>query len=74
MPESSTTPPTIRVRISHARTQKEGWRCHETTIEVTGSANDYADMLDDIPDMLSDAHHAGLDEANRRNQVEGFTT
>jgi hypothetical protein len=68
---ASIAPPTIRIRINHDKTQK-GWRCNETTVEVTGSANDYASMSADLADILAHAHADGLAEANRRNALEGF--
>lgn len=64
--------PTIRVRISHDKTSK-GWRCNETTVEITGSVNDYPDMVVDLESLLVDVHTNGLTEANRRNSLEGFT-
>ena len=33
------TQPTIRIRIQHSHTLKEGWRLSETTVEYTGPAD-----------------------------------
>lgn len=70
----SITPPTIRVRISHDKTSK-GWRCNETTVEITSPLEDL-DVLREISyrcqAFLQSTHMDGLDEANRRNSIEGF--
>lgn len=73
----SVTPPTIRVRISHDKTAK-GWRCNETTVEITAPANDGTWSIGAVQGLASAylhvTHELGLEEANRRNQVEGFST
>lgn len=33
--------PTVRVRIQHTHTMKEGWRLAETTVEYTGASADW---------------------------------
>jgi hypothetical protein len=37
--EAIKTEPTIRVRLQHSHTLKEGWRLSETTVEWTGEGN-----------------------------------
>jgi len=70
----SITPPTIRVRVSHDKTSK-GWRCNETTVEITSGNEDWS--IGAIQGLISAwlhvLHEQGLVEATRRNQVEGFT-
>lgn len=75
MIETETTP-TIRVRISHDKTAK-GWRCNETTVEITTPPGDETWSSGAIQGLISVylhiSHEQGLEEANRRNQVEGFS-
>lgn len=73
-------PPTIRIRISHDKTAK-GWRCNETTVEITltpkptdgiyATAHDFSLW---IGPLLQQAHDDGLAETQRRNGIEGFST
>lgn len=68
----TTTAPTVRVRVLHARTQKNGWACTETTVELTGPVGTADDFTRDLADLMRWAHQDGLDESERRNQVEGL--
>ena len=56
--------PEIRVRISHAHTLKDGWRCDSTTVEWTGAGDPDWDA---IRDHLAQAHVIGAGEAGVRN-------
>lgn len=65
------TEPTIRIRINHAHTLKEGWRLSETTVEWTGPGTPDEAA---IQDALLTAQHLGQREAALRNAppvVEG---
>ena len=56
--------PEIRVRISHAHTLKDGWRCDSTTVEWTGRGPvNWAT----VGDELHCARIAGQREADARN-------
>lgn len=73
--QSITDPSTVRVRINHDRTSK-GWRCNETTVEVTyplalGTDRE-ASMSELIEVLLHEAAEAGRGEAIRRNVAEGI--
>lgn len=57
--------PSIRVRIAHTNTLKDGWRCSETTVEYDGPMDQYDG--DVMAGYLMGAHHLGLREANLRN-------
>jgi len=65
--EASREEPEIRVRISHAHTLKDGWRCDSTTVEWTGRGNPDWEAIDSA---LSAAHGAGRDEAVARNEQD----
>ena len=59
------TEPTMRVRVSHAHTLKDGWRCDSTTVELDGPLPiDW----DDIGVALRRAAIIGRDEADQRNK------
>lgn len=59
--------PELRVRISHAHTLKDGWRCDSTTVEWTGRGPvDWAA----IEDAGSQAYDTGRAEARERNAAE----
>lgn len=62
-----TEEPEIRVRISHAHTLKDGWRCDSTTTEWTGRGEpDWEAIRGD----LMAAYLAGRDEADARNRAD----
>ena len=59
------TTPTVRVRIEHSRTIKDGWS-YSTTVEVTSdSLDDFTDMM---PDLLTDARLMAENERDVRNR------
>lgn len=65
--------PEVRVRIKHAQTVR-GWRCDETTVEVTQELPmDPNELTLVIRSLLYAAHQDGMDEASRRNAQEGRT-
>lgn len=55
--------PTIRLRINHSHTLKEGWRLSETTVEWSGPGKPDETA---IQDALLTAQHLGQREAARR--------
>lgn len=61
------TEPTTRVRLQHVHTLKDGWRLSETTVEWSGPG---AVPWGLVKEELSNAHTAGLDEAQERNQAD----
>jgi hypothetical protein len=59
------TVPTVRVRIEHSRTIKDGWS-YSTTVEMTSdSLNDFTDLM---PDLLTDARLMAEEERDARNR------
>ena len=65
----------VRVRTHHSKTQREGWRLDETTVEVTVPVDADHVTQDDAGELLREmqreAYIAGALEANRRNDEEG---
>jgi len=65
----------VRVRTHHSKTQREGWRLDETTVEVTVVVEPGRVTQDDVGALLRVLHHEayvdGSLEANRRNDEEG---
>ena len=59
--------PELRVRISHAHTLKDGWRCDSTTVEWTGPQSAYADATKRIDAVLRLAWMQADAEARHRN-------
>ncbi len=57
--------PSIRVRISHSHTLRDGWRCDSTTVEYDGPIDQYDE--DAMQARLSAAYHMAFREANLRN-------
>ena len=57
---------TIRVRIQHSHTLKDGWRLSETTVEATGTILDW----DAIDNELRNVYNFGQMETNYRNGAE----
>lgn len=60
-----TATPSIRVRISHAHTKSDGWRCDSTTVEYDGPIDQYDEEV--MRAQLQNAHHLGAREAALRN-------
>lgn len=63
--------PTLRIRVEHSRTQRDGWG-YSTTVEMDGiDASDYR-RIDDatawIANVLEDARKLGEHERDERNQ------
>jgi len=63
--------PEIRVRISHAHTLKERWRCDSTTTEWTGRGEPDWDCIEA---GLKRTHLLGIAEAAMRNQDDGVAS
>lgn len=61
---ATTTEATIRVRINHAHTLKDGWRLTETTVEWNGGLP--VDW-DDVAEAMRVAYANGVAEAEMRN-------
>jgi len=70
MNEQTETKPTMRIRIQHSHTLKDGWRCAETTVEWSGPADSPYPRSDVMAREMESAHTQGLTEAMRRNAVE----
>jgi hypothetical protein len=66
-PDTSAAAATVRVRIAHSHTLKEGWRLSETTLEWTGPATPNAN---EMFIELERAHLIGRTESIRRNAAE----
>lgn len=62
---------TIRARISHTHTLKEGWRCNETTVELTHADDNAAFPMEEMRLLMAEAHEAAREEAQRRNVRDG---
>lgn len=66
MPETITAPsPTIRVRIEHSRTIKDGWG-YSSTVEMTSETPD----MDEMRALLAEVRQAGENERDIRNARE----
>ncbi len=65
----SISPDTIRVRISHSHTARNGWQ-HESTVELVGNAGDVVDLAYQIRDQLEQADALGRAESARRNDLD----
>lgn len=61
------TESTVRVRLQHSHTLKDGWRLSETTVEWIGGEeiNWYA-----INGAMSDSFAMGAREAEQRNELD----
>ena len=67
------TEPTLRIRIAHAHTLKEGWRLSETTVEWAGVGplvGEYQEWSDALRGALSEAYLLGEAEAAHRRDAE----
>jgi hypothetical protein len=61
------TEPSVRVRINHGRTAKDGWRVTETTVEFAGPG---LPEVAAVRDALRFAYEEGYEEAAVRNDNE----
>ena len=68
-PAVGVSAPTLRIRIAHAHTIKDGWRLAETTVEWTGQASEPSAA--DLTYAMKLAHELGQEETKRR-QHAGF--
>lgn len=68
-PQIGITAPTIRVRIAHASTIKEGWRLSETTVEWVGPITD-PDRESAMRIALQEAFLSGTEETILRRANE----
>jgi len=63
--------PTLRIRVEHSRTQRDGWG-YSTTVELDGidasSRQHIKDAADEIAYALKEARLLGESERNFRNQ------
>ncbi len=66
MSEHTETKPTIRVRLQHTHTLKDGWRLAETTVEYTGERIDW----ETVRDELSTSFVVGTKESTSRNKIQ----
>lgn len=57
--------PQVRVRISHAHTLKDGWRCDGTTVEWDGDWSNFDPSV--IADLMELAHKMAVTESEARN-------
>lgn len=63
---SATEPePRTRIRIEHARTQRDGWG-YSTTVEVTYDGTDDSAALDRLDELLMHARALGEHERDAR--------
>jgi hypothetical protein len=65
--QTRTADPVIRIRLQHGRTQKDGWKLTETTVEFTGDFVDWPE----IEAEMAKAYREGSAEARQRNILEG---
>lgn len=74
--KAQTAEPTIRMRIAHTRTQRDGWG-YESTVEVSLPGNDWfahAEMSESMMSLMALARRLGENEATIRNRAEGRGT
>jgi len=64
-------PYTVRTRIAHTFSERRGWK-HETSVEVTGNANDVLDHELQLEERMRRADDLARMEARRRNKIDGF--
>ena len=69
--EHEPRPYSVRVRIAHTFTEKRGWR-HETSVDLTGNANDPIDIDRQLEERLRRADDLGRAESRRRNLIDGM--
>lgn len=70
--ERELSPYTIRIRIAHTFTQRAGWK-HETSIDLTGNANDPVDVEAQVEHWLRRADDLARAESRTRNTIDGYT-
>ena len=66
--------PAVRVRAHHDFTVKDGWRCDETTVEITSPFNSHAHAVwvrDWLKILMEAVYEEARTEAARRNESEG---
>lgn len=66
------SPYTVRIRIAHSFTQRSGWRA-DTTIDLTGNANDVMDVEQQVEHWLRRADDLARAESRTRNTIDGYT-
>jgi hypothetical protein len=59
----------IRVRVAHTFAQRSGWR-HETTVDLTGNANDPVDVLAQLEYWMREVDNRARAEARTRNDID----
>ena len=62
---------TVRIRIAHTFSERRGWK-HETSVDLTGNANDPIDVDQQLEERLRRADDIARQEARRRNKIDGF--
>lgn len=76
--EESIRGPMIRTRIHHKQTQRDGWTCDETTVEIVRPVPGVGTGIDAYEEgyhqllaaELYACHQIGVEEARRRNAQE----
>lgn len=61
----------VRVRIAHSFTRSGGWK-HETTVDLTGNANDPIDIEQQLTAWLRRIDDLARAESRTRNTIDGF--
>lgn len=61
----------VRIRIGHTFTQKGGWK-HDSTVDITGNANDPIDVERQIESWLRRVDDLGRAESRTRNRIDRF--
>ncbi len=70
--ERELSPYIVRIRIAHSFTAKSGWR-GETTVELTGNANDPVDVEQQLESWLRKADDLARAESRTRNTIDGVS-
>lgn len=65
----SISPDTVRVRVSHSHTARNGWQ-HESTVEICGNAGDVIDLYAQLDYHLEQVDALGRAESARRNALD----
>jgi hypothetical protein len=61
----------VRLRIAHTFTKSGGWRA-ETTVDLTGNANDPTDVLAQLDYWLREVDNRARAESRTRNTIDRF--
>jgi hypothetical protein len=61
----------VRLRIAHTFTKSGGWR-HESTVDLTGNANDPTDVLAQLDYWLREVDNRARAESRTRNTIDRF--